>query len=154
MQKDNIGKSIIIFGAGPAGLGAGIELSKNGRKAIIFDKDLQVGGISKTINYGKFHFDLGPHRFFTKSTKVMNLWKETLKNDFLKRPRLTRIYYKNKFFYYPLKPFNALFGLGVLNSMVILASYLWVKIFPFREEVSFEHWVCNRFGKRLFSIFF
>jgi len=146
---------IIIFGAGPAGLGAAIELVKNDLKPIILEKENQAGGISKTINYKGYYFDLGGHRFFTKSPEVMNLWQEILKKeDFLERQRLSRIYYKNKFFFYPLKPFNALFNLGFFTSLQVVFSYLISKIFPFKEEKTFEQWVSNRFGKKLFNIFF
>jgi len=145
---------VIIFGAGPAGLAAADKLVKNKKKVLIVEKEDQVGGISKTKEYKGYRFDLGGHRFFTKSKEVNKLWDETLGKDFLKRPRLSRIYYQNKFFDYPVKPMNALRGLGIFESFMILGSYMKVKIFPSKEEKNFEQWVSNRFGKRLFNHFF
>lgn len=154
-MKKNIEKvDVIIFGAGPAGLAAADKLVKNKKKVIVFEKEDQVGGISKTKEYKGYRFDLGGHRFFTKSKEVNALWDETLGKDFLKRPRLSRIYYKNKFFDYPVKPMNALKGLGIGESIMILGSYIRVKLFPSKEEKNFEQWVSNRFGKRLFNHFF
>jgi len=147
-------QDVIIFGAGPAGLSGGLKLVKNNKKVLIFEKDKKVGGISKTIDFKGFFFDLGPHRFFTKSKEVNDLWRETLGKDLVDVPRLTRIYYRNKFFYYPLKPFNALFGLGIFNSISIITSYLKIKMFPCKEENNFEQWVSNRFGEKLYRTFF
>jgi len=143
-----------MFGAGPAGVTAAYKLAQNGKRVIVFEKDKQVGGISKTINYKGFLFDLGPHRFFTKSKEVNDLWRETLGGDFLPVNRLTRIYYKNKFFFYPLKPMNALFGLGFFPSLAIGGSYVRAKLFPHKKEENFKQWVTNRFGKKLFEAFF
>jgi len=145
---------VIIFGAGPSGLAGAHKLVENKKSVIVFEKEKQVGGISKTLKFKGCHFDLGGHRFFTKSKEVNELWNKTLGNDFLKRPRLSRIYYRNKFFNYPIKPFNALFGLGIIDSIKILASYVKIKIFPHKEEKTFEQWVSNRFGKKLFDTFF
>jgi len=145
---------VAIFGAGPAGLAAASKLVKNGKDTIVFEKDKQVGGISKTIEFKGYRFDLGGHRFFTKSREVNELWTETLGQDFLTRPRLSRIFYKNKFFDYPVKPLNALRGLGFVESLFILFDYLKTKLFPYNEEKTFEQWVSNRFGKRLFNHFF
>ncbi|MDR1383366.1 MAG: NAD(P)/FAD-dependent oxidoreductase [Planctomycetaceae bacterium] len=147
-------QNVIIFGAGPAGLAAGYELVKNGIQPTLFEKDEQVGGISKTIQYHGNYFDLGGHRFFTKLNDVNQLWQEVLGDKFLKRPRQSRIYYKNKFFNYPLTAMNALMGVGFVDTARILLSYANTKIFPNKEEITFEQWVSNRFGKRLFSIFF
>lgn len=147
-------EKIIIIGAGPAGLAAGLKLVENKKNTIIFEKDNQVGGISKTKKYKEFRFDLGGHRFFTKSKEINKLWEETLGKDFLDRDRISRIYYKEKFFDYPLKPFNTLSNLGILESVFIILSYTKSKIFPYKEEETFEQWVSNRFGKRLFNHFF
>lgn len=144
----------IIFGAGPAGLAAALELVRRGKKVLVSEKEPQVGGISKTIEYKGYRFDLGGHRFFTKSKEVNDLWNKTLGGDFLLRPRSSRIYYKNRFFDYPLKPVNALRGLGFFTSIGILASYLQTKLFPCKEEKTFEEWVSNRFGRKLYRIFF
>ncbi|MBI1922560.1 MAG: NAD(P)/FAD-dependent oxidoreductase [Geobacter sp.] len=145
---------VIVIGAGPAGLAAGAHLAASGGKVSIFEKEGQVGGISKTVEFKGYRFDLGGHRFFTKSAAVNNLWNETLGSDFLTRPRLSRIYYRNKFFNYPLKPANALFGLGIPTSVGLALSYLKSRIFPYRDEETFEQWVSNRFGKKLYSVFF
>ena len=147
-------KKIIIVGAGPAGLTAAYELSKVGVDSIVLEKDEIVGGISRTVNYKNYHFDIGGHRFFTKIKAVEEMWREVLSNDLLRRKRLSRIYYNKKFFYYPLRPFNALLGLGIWNSFLIMASYLHSQLFPSKIEETFEQWVSNRFGKRLYSIFF
>lgn len=107
---------VVIIGAGPAGLAAADKLVKSQKKVIIFEKDFLVGGMCKTLKFRGNRFDLGGHRFFTKSKEVNKLWNETLGKDFLTRPRLSRIYYKNKFFDYPIKPLNAIFGLGFSTS--------------------------------------
>jgi protoporphyrinogen oxidase len=145
---------IVIVGAGPAGLTAAYELSRRGVPALVFEKDLQVGGIARTVEYKGFRFDIGGHRFFTKVPAVSDLWRAVLGRDFLKRPRLSRIYYNGRFFDYPLKPFNTLFNLGIFTSIGVLASYSWSVLFPIKPEVSFADWVSNRFGRRLFNIFF
>ena len=145
---------IIIIGAGPAGLTAAYELAKNGQQVIVVEKDKQVGGISKTINYKGYNFDLGGHRFFTKYPEVEKIWKEILPNDFLKRPRLSRIYYNGKFFYYPLKPFNAFVNLGPLKATSAILSYAKARIKPYKNPDTFEKWVVNQFGRRLYETFF
>lgn len=144
----------IIMGAGPAGLSAGYQLSKNFFDVEIYESDNQVGGISKTIQYKGYYFDLGGHRFFTKMNDVNNLWNEILGQEFRKTPRLSRIYYKNNYFNYPVTPANALLGLGILETILIISSYVWIKIFPYKCEDTFEQWVSNRFGKKLYTIFF
>ena len=144
----------VIVGAGPAGLTAAYELSKHGCPAIVLEADDTVGGISRTCVYKGYRFDIGGHRFFTKVDYVHELWQEILEDEFLKRPRLSRIYYRQQFFDYPLKPVNALLGLGPVEAIRIGCSYLRARIWPNREEVTFEQWVSNRFGKRLFEIFF
>ncbi len=144
----------VIMGAGPAGLAAGYRLAQEGSCPLLLDKDLQPGGISKTIKHKGFLFDLGGHRFFTKISKVQKLWHEILGDSFIKTPRLSRIYYRNRFFDYPINISNALKGLGVYESLMIMLSYANTKIRPYSEENTFEQWVSNRFGRRLFSIFF
>ena len=145
---------IIVIGGGPAGLTAAYELTKQQYRPIVLEKNDKVGGIARTENYRGYHFDMGGHRFFTKSTQVQQFWQEVLGDDFLRRPRLSRIFYKNKYFHYPLKPFNALLGLGPIEGIRILSSYLRWHLFPYKEEETFEQWVTNRFGKRLFETFF
>lgn len=151
----SMNKKIIILGAGPAGLGAGLELIKNGTKPLILEKESIVGGISRTINYKGYRFDIGGHRFFTKSKEISELWQKTLlPEEFLKRKRLSKIYYRNRLFFYPLKPLNALFNLGFINSLLVILSYFKAKIFPKKPENTFDRWVINRFGKKLFNILF
>ncbi|MBC7361872.1 MAG: NAD(P)/FAD-dependent oxidoreductase [Candidatus Aminicenantes bacterium] len=145
---------ILIIGAGPAGLTAGYELVKNGHQVIILEKESQVGGISRTINYKGYLFDLGGHRFFTKYNEVEKIWKEVLPDDFLKRPRLSRIFFKGKFFYYPLKPFNALINLGPARAVMAVLSYFKARLFPYKNPDTFEKWVTNKFGRSLYKIFF
>jgi protoporphyrinogen oxidase len=147
-------KHVVIIGAGPAGLTAAYELAKLSHHPIVVEKDPQVGGLSRTESYKGFLFDMGGHRFFTKVDQVKKMWHEILGTDFLRRPRLSRIYYNRKFFDYPLKPLNALIGLGVLESVLIALSYLRWRILPYRHEETFEQWVTNRFGRRLFRTFF
>jgi protoporphyrinogen oxidase len=147
-------KEVVIIGAGPAGLTAAYELAKLDLHPIILEKGDRVGGLSRTEDYKGFYFDMGGHRFFTKVDEVKKMWREILAEDFLHRPRISRIYYKKKFFHYPLKPFDALMGLGLWESLLIALSYLRWRIAPYRREESFEQWVTNRFGKRLFQTFF
>ena len=144
----------MVIGAGPSGLTAAYELTKRGRRPVVLERDHLVGGIARTESYKGYHFDMGGHRFFTKAPEVNAMWQEVLARDFLRRPRMSRIYYKKKFFNYPLKPLNAFAGLGPIESVLILASYLRWQLFPHRVEETFEQWVTNRFGKRLFQTFF
>jgi protoporphyrinogen oxidase len=145
---------VVIIGAGPAGLTAAYELSKAGVPSTVLEKDTVVGGIARTVNYKGYRFDIGGHRFFTKVTLVNQLWKEVLGNDLIRRSRLSRIYYHGKFFYYPLRAFNALFNLGIWETCRCVASYGWAKLFPKKPEDDVATWITNRFGKRLFEIFF
>ncbi len=145
---------IVIIGAGPAGLAAAHELAAHGHSSIIVEKLDKVGGLARTENYRGFSFDIGGHRFFTKEEEVNRLWRELLGPEFLRRPRLSRIYYRRRFFYYPLRPLNALAGLGVWRSLAIVLSYLRWQLFPHKGEDTFEQWVTNRFGRKLFETFF
>jgi protoporphyrinogen oxidase len=147
-------EGIVIIGAGPAGLTAAYELSKLGRTALILEQDDIVGGISHTRQHNGYRFDIGGHRFFTKVDYVTQIWHEILGDELITRPRLSRIYYRGRFFDYPLKPVNALMGLGPIEAVRIGFSYLRAQIAPASREVSFEDWVVNRFGRRLFEIFF
>jgi protoporphyrinogen oxidase len=154
-MQENQSKKVVIVGAGPAGLTAAYELCKEGVESVVLEKDNVVGGISRTVNYKGYLFDIGGHRFFTKVKAVDDMWREVLgEKKFLRRSRLSRIYYNKRFFYYPIKAFNALWGLGVWNSTLTMASYVKAQMFPSKTEKSFEDWVSNRFGKRLFNIFF
>jgi protoporphyrinogen oxidase len=145
---------VVIIGAGPAGLTAAYELVKKGIKPVVVEKNDKVGGIARTEVYKGFRFDIGGHRFYTKVSEVENLWNEVLGKDFRKVPRLSRIYYKGKFYNYPLNIFNTLLNLGMVESFLILMSYIKWKIFPYQEENTFEQWVTDRFGRRLYRIFF
>jgi protoporphyrinogen oxidase len=144
----------VVIGAGPAGLTAGYELAKLGLRPVVVEQQSLVGGLASTAQYRGYYFDMGGHRFFTKVEEVNKLWREVLQEHLLCRPRLSRIYYNGKYYYYPLRPLNALKGLGLWESLLIVLSYLKWQLFPYRREDTFEQWVTNRFGKRLFQIFF
>ncbi len=147
--------NVAIIGAGPAGLTAAYLLSKNNIPVTVLEADpVYVGGISRTATYKGFHFDIGGHRFFSKSKAVEDFWTEILPDDMLVRPRSSRIYYNGKFFAYPLRAFEALIKLGVVRSALCLLSYAKAKLFPVRNPDNFEDWVSNQFGKRLFNTFF
>ncbi len=146
---------VLIIGAGPAGLTAGYLLTKHGKSVAIIERDpVYVGGISRTVKYKDFSFDIGGHRFFSKAREVVALWNEILPDDFIDRPRLSRIYYGGKYYTYPLKAFEALKNLGVLTSSLCMASYAYAKAAPVKDPRNFHQWVRNQFGERLFSIFF
>jgi protoporphyrinogen oxidase len=149
------GDHVAIIGAGPAGLTAAYELSKRSSVRItVLEADQIVGGISRTVQYKRFRFDMGGHRFFTKIGRVEKLWREILGNEFIKVPRLSRIYYNGKYFDYPLRAMNALSGLGPINAAMIVLSYLKWHYRPYPVEENFEQWVTNRFGRRLYLAFF
>jgi protoporphyrinogen oxidase len=145
----------IIVGAGPAGLTAAYELSKRNAPVVVLESDAEyVGGISRTVNYKGFHFDIGGHRFFSKSREVEDLWTEIAGDDMLNRPRSSRIYYRGQFYTYPLKPFEALSKLGIFESIRCMASFARARLSPTQNPKTFEDWVVNQFGQRLFQIFF
>src|SRR5712692_9125065 len=147
--------NVAIIGAGPAGLTAGYLLSKEGVPVTVLEADpTYVGGISRTARYKGYHFDIGGHRFFSKSKDVEDLWTEILPNDMLQRPRSSRIFYNGQFYSYPLKGGEALKKLGVVESARCVLSYLKARAFPIANPRSFEDWVTNQFGQRLFNIFF
>ena len=145
---------IVIVGAGPAGLTAAQQLVERGVRPTVVDRDGRVGGLSQTLEYKGYRFDIGGHRFYTKVPGVERLWREMLGADFLRRPRLSRIYYQRRMFHYPLKPLNALWNLGIGTAVAVVASYVRSKLTPIAPEVTFEDWVVNRFGRRPYRIFF
>ena len=153
-----ISHPIVIIGAGPAGLTAAYSLGKQGIQSIVLERSNKVGGISRTETYKGYRFDIGGHRFFTKVPEVQAFWKEVLGDDFISVPRLSRIYYENKFYDYPLSLFKTLTNLGGRQSILILASYLRAKLkkvlCPHREAETFEEWVTDCFGDRLYRMFF
>jgi protoporphyrinogen oxidase len=144
----------VIVGAGPAGLTAALELGKRGREAVVFEADDVVGGISRSVVFEGCRMDIGGHRFFTKVGEVEALWHEICGDELLVRERMSRIFYRDRFFDYPLKPFNALRGLGVTEAARVVLSYLHAQVAPVQDEGTFDAWVSNRFGRRLFEIFF
>jgi UDP-glucose-4-epimerase GalE len=145
---------IAVIGAGPAGLSAAYQLCKKGIDVEIFESSDAIAGMVKTISLWGQLVDLGPHRFFSSDPRVNKIWLEAIDGQYQMVNRLTRIYYKKTFFNYPLKAFNALRGLGVIEAVHCVMSYVQAKILPIKNDSTFESWVTNRFGKRLFEIFF
>jgi protoporphyrinogen oxidase len=146
---------VLVVGAGPAGLTAAYTLGKRGVRCLVVEADDVVGGISRTVERDGWRFDIGGHRFFTRVPEVKVLWDELLDaEDFPTRPRLSRIFYRGKFFDYPLRPLNALRGLGVFESMLCMGSYLRTRVSPPADRSSLEGWVANAFGWRLYRTFF
>lgn len=147
--------SVLCIGGGPAGLTAAYELVKYGREVRVLEADPEyVGGIARTIQHDGFYFDIGGHRFFSKSQEVTGWWKEVLGDELLVRPRKSRIYYAGKFYPYPLDLLKTLENLGIVESTLCVLSYLKARLLPNRNPLNFEEWVTNQFGARLFRIFF
>ncbi len=147
-------KKVIVMGAGPAGLSLAYLLSKENINTYVVEKEDAVGGISKTINYKNYYFDIGGHRFFTRFKEVDDLWHEILADKFRRTRRLSRIYYNNKFFNYPLTAVNALMGIGIIKTVLFILSYIKARLFPFKNPETFEQWVTNQFGYLLYRTFF
>ncbi len=148
-------REIVVIGAGPAGLTAAYELAKRGTVSTVVESDTVVGGISRTAQAGGWRFDIGGHRFFTKVQPVEDLWFEILgPEDFLTRPRLSRIYYRGKFYDYPISAMNALRNLGFLEAVRCVLSYVWARIRPPKDTTTLEGFVVSRFGWRLYGHFF
>ena len=145
---------VVILGAGPAGLAAALALTNHGLKPVVLEQSDTVGGMCRTESHNGFLFDIGGHRFFTKFDEVQALWEDILGDDLLLRPRLSRIYYQGKFFDYPLRASNALRNLGLRESARCMLSYGRARLRGRGDEENFEQWVSNRFGYRLFDIFF
>jgi protoporphyrinogen oxidase len=152
-------KPTVILGGGPAGLTAGYVLAKQGLPVIVLEAENQVGGIAKTAVRDGYRFDLGGHRFFTKVKEVDDLWHEIMKEEFLERPRMSRIYWRDrrgrtKFLDYPLRGPDVIKKLGPVDLTKALVSYLWAAVKPKGKEETYEEWVSNRFGRWLFNQFF
>jgi len=148
-------RHVVVIGAGPAGLTAAYRLAGRGETATVLEADSIVGGISRTEERDGWRFDIGGHRFFTKVPEVEALWHELLGPDeFLMRPRMSRIFYRGKFFDYPLRAGNALRNLGLKEAVACVASYVWVRVHPPKDTSTFEGWTASRFGWRLYRIFF
>jgi protoporphyrinogen oxidase len=146
---------VVIIGAGPAGLTAAYQLSQAGKRSTVLEADTTVGGISRTVERDGWRFDLGGHRFFTKVKPVQEFWHEVLPDeDFMLRPRMSRIFYQGKYYDYPLKAMNALTNLGVLESVRCLLSYVWARVHPPKRQDMYEGWLVARFGWRLYHHFF
>ncbi|MCF8225596.1 MAG: FAD-dependent oxidoreductase [Bacteroidales bacterium] len=149
---------IAVIGAGPAGLTAAYQVSKRlGEKVSLLDvyeASSVPGGMSRSVKLWDQTVDLGPHRFFSKDKKINELWLEVVGKDYSIVNRKTRIFYNKKFFDYPIKAYNALKGLGIREAVLCMLSYLKQKVRPEKDTSTFEGWVTNRFGKRLYSIFF
>ncbi len=154
-KSEPVRPETVVIGAGPAGLTAAYQLGKHGLDATVLEADDVVGGISRTVTRDGWRFDIGGHRFFTKVPPVSKLWHEILPDeDFLVRPRMSRIFYRGKFYDYPLKPVNALRNLGLIESIRCVLSYLWVRLRPPKNQDTFEGYTAARFGWRLYGIFF
>ncbi len=147
-------KKVAVIGAGPAGITAAYELAKQGIAVDVYEASDSVGGMSKSIQLWNQTVDIGPHRFFSNDTRINKIWLEVAGRDYRMVNRLTRVYYKRKFFFYPVKLFNALKNLGISEAFVSAFSFLKEKIVPTKDKGTFESWVTQRFGKRLYEIFF
>lgn len=146
---------ILVIGAGPGGLTAAAEIARHGHTCTILEADSVVGGISRTVERDGWRFDIGGHRFFTKVERVEEFWHRTLSDeDFLLRPRMSRIFYDGKFYDYPLRAGNALKNLGFFEAIRCVLSYISVRIRPPKDQSTFEGWVAARFGWRLYKTFF
>src|SRR5208282_3035395 len=144
---------IVIIGAGPAGLTAAYELCRARRPVTVIEQDPQyVGGIARTVSYKGFRFDIGGHRFFSKNTEIEQLWTAILGDKMTERGRLSRIYYRGRFFKYPLETLDVLKKIGIYEATACVVSYLAARLRPRPEIKSFEDWVTNAFGRRLYEI--
>ena len=147
-------QTTLVLGGGPAGLTAGYLLGKAGRDVVVLEAEDQVGGLAKTVEVDGYRFDLGGHRFFTKSVEVDTLWHEVLGEEFLLRPRMSRIFWNNRYLDYPLRGPDVIKKLGPIELARCMASYLRAAARRNKVDNSLEDWVSNRFGRRLFELFF
>jgi len=157
MNSSNGKKEVIIMGGGLAGLSAGVDLSRAGQSVSVFESDSQVGGLSRTVSHGDFRFDLGGHRFFTKNKETEQFVKDILKGEYVTVNRKNKIYMNNQFFDYPLKPANALLGMGIPTTVKAISDYSRERIknsFREKECISLEDWVVAHFGRTMFNIYF
>ena len=155
LAPDTDGRPTVVLGGGPAGLTAGYLLAKQGRPVLVLEAEDQVGGLAKTVEHDGYRFDLGGHRFFTKAQEVDALWHEVMREEFLLRPRMSRIYWNGKFLDYPLNGADVIKKLGPIELTRSFLSYLRAALFARKgNEQNLEEWVSNRFGKRLFTLFF
>lgn len=150
-------QTIVILGAGLAGLSAGYELAKAGKKVTILERFDDVGGLARTIKVGKFSFDTGPHRWYTKSDMVNNWMLKLLGNRTVKVPRLTRIYFDKKFFYYPIRLLDAMKGMGLYKSIKSVADYFIARLIfrvTKKKPTTLEDGYIAQFGQTLYETFF
>jgi protoporphyrinogen oxidase len=144
----------VVLGGGPAGLTAAYLLARRGSRPLVLEAEEQVGGLAKTVVRDGYRFDLGGHRFFTKSAEVERLWHEVLGDELLLRPRLSRIYWNGRFLDYPLGARDVVRKLGPVELSRCVASYAAARLRPRGPEETLEQWVANRFGRRLYELFF
>lgn len=147
-------QTMLVLGGGPAGLTAGYLLGQKGRDVVVLEAEDQVGGLAKTVERDGYRFDLGGHRFFTKSQEVNELWWEVMGDEFLLRPRMSRIYWNNRYLDYPLRGPDVIKKLGPIELTRCMASYVRAAVRRGKRDDTFEEWVSNRFGRRLFELFF
>ncbi len=153
-MKSNSEITVAVIGAGPAGMTAAYALARKGVRVHVYEAGPQVGGLARSLTLWNQTVDLGPHRFFSTDKRVNDLWLEVVGNEYKIVDRLTRIYYRGKFFHYPLRALNALSQLGIITASHCMLSYAAQKFTPKQKGESFEAWVVNRFGRKLFDIFF
>jgi protoporphyrinogen oxidase len=144
----------IVIGAGPAGLAAAYELAQHDQMSLVLEASDKLGGLARTEEYKGYRFDIGGHRFYTRVPEIQALWQRLLGDEFIQVERLSRIYYRKRFFQYPISLVDTLVNLGAAESLLILLSYLKARLLPHREEKSLEEWMTNRFGSRLYRAFF